>query len=34
MVMEFSTHEQLLAAGGKRGLLMVWDLNKDGAPMS
>jgi WD40 repeat protein len=27
MVMEFSTQEQLLASGGKRGLLMVWNLN-------
>jgi WD40 repeat protein len=33
-VVDFSTHERLLAAGGERGLVMVWDLNRQGAPAS
>ncbi len=33
-VVDFSTHERLLAAGGERGLVMVWDLNRQGGPAS
>ena len=33
-VVDFSAHERLIAAGGERGLVMVWDLNREGAPVS